>query len=75
MPIHEFFKGMANGIPEARFVESVLQVLPDPLKKCLPEDLQFFLPRDVGLRTQPLELSRRQPLRDRGVNLIRLLVP
>jgi hypothetical protein len=75
MPIHEFFKRMLNGIPKASFVESILQMLSHPLKKGLPQDLQLFPPNDVGLCAQPLELGWRQSLRDRGINLISLLVP
>jgi hypothetical protein len=74
VPVHEFFKSMPNGIPKASFVEPVLQVHTHPLEKSLSEDLQFFPPNDVRLRAQPLELSRRQSLHDRGINLIRFLV-
>jgi hypothetical protein len=74
MPIDKFFKGMPDGIPKASFVEPILQVLADPFKKSLPENLQFFPANCAGLGAQPFELGWGQALRDHGINLISLFV-
>ena len=75
MTVHEFLKRAANGIRKKGLGKTILQMLTDPLKECLPKNLEFFTTNHGGLPAKEIKLLRRQSIGNRRINLIGLLIP
>jgi hypothetical protein len=70
MPVHIIFQCNAHHVPESVGRKSIMRVFIDPFKKPLAEYLKSFKPKILALPGKPLDLIRRQRLRNDRINLI-----
>ncbi len=70
MLVNIIFQCNAHHVPESVGRKSIIRVFIDPLKKRLAEYLKSFKPKILALPGKPLDLIRRQRLRNDRINLI-----
>src|SRR5271166_1791239 len=73
MPVHIILEGHAHHVPKSAGRKSIIEMHSDPLKKRLPEYLEFFKPKILALHEKPLYLIGRQRLGHDWINLISVL--